>query len=231
MGYFGVIQAHCFKQSDSILKHVHRVTPKWLWRLQGQSYFLWVIVLTQTATLQSHCFALRWAIFELHVKQFWDKCTEWSQNGFDHFGVKCSPYMFYWHPQVPNLNPFHSTACRFSCHCFCQQSYCRGAGIRRPSAHHPLTQVSLKPLHGSRSNFMDSFLSPITKDFFPLFKIVKFHIFVLVFVHMGLCPSSSFSRISTQLYVNMVTMRGCEVINLSMICQKLKQNVLLWHFC
>ncbi len=59
----------------------------------------------------------------------------------------------------------------FSSAWLCQQSYCHGAGVRRP-----YTQVSQKPLHGSRPNFVGSSLSTISPDHF-FFLFSKFSIF------------------------------------------------------
>ncbi len=73
----------------------------------------------------------------------------------------------------------------------------------------PLIQVYQKPLHGSKPNFVERYLSAISLDtFFSFFKIVEFHI-CFVFVNMGpyvsqnfktLYFSHSFVPISTKLY-------------------------------
>ena len=83
---------------------------------------------------------------------------------------------------------------------------CRGAGVR------PLTRVSQKPLHGSRPNFVERYLSAISVDvFFSLFTNFDFQVFTIfffVFVNMGPYGSQnskryfshSFGPISTKLY-------------------------------
>ena len=71
----------------------------------------------------------------------------------------------------------------------CQQSYCYDAGVRRSSSvRRPWSQVSRKPLHGSRPNFVGSSLSTISPDdcfclFVCLFQ--NFHDFIFIFVNMG----------------------------------------------
>ena len=65
----------------------------------------------------------------------------------------------------------------------CQQSYCCGAG----SDVRPSTRDSQKPLHGSRLNFMGSYMSPGIFFFFFL-QNFNFHICTIlffVFVNMG----------------------------------------------
>ncbi len=55
---------------------------------------------------------------------------------------------------------------------FTQQMYCRGARIRRPSVRCPLTQVSRKPLHGSRLIFLESYLSTISPALFSCVRLL-----------------------------------------------------------
>ena len=66
--------------------------------------------------------------------------------------------------------PYFSHCRHFSSAWLCHQSYCHGAGVR------PLTQVSQKPLHGSRPKLIESYLSIIfSVIFFSFFKIFTFH--------------------------------------------------------
>ncbi len=55
---------------------------------------------------------LRPAVFE--IIPIWDKCTKWPQNDLEQEKVKCTPYICYYNPQVPNFSPFHSTTNHFS---------------------------------------------------------------------------------------------------------------------
>ncbi len=54
----------------------------------------------------------------------------------------------------------------FSSAWLCQQSYSRGAGVRRRSLARPLTRISQKALSGSKPNFMRSYLCAISPDRF-----------------------------------------------------------------
>ena len=76
----------------------------------------------------------------------------------------------------------------FSSAWLCQQNYCdRHPSSVRPSIH-PLTQVSQKPLHGSRPNFTESYLFTISPDcfFFQNFQFpIFFYDFSFIFVNMG----------------------------------------------
>ncbi len=87
----------------------------------------------------------------------------------------------------------------FSSARLCQQSYCHGVGPnRRPSSvRRPLTQVSRKPLHGSRSNFMDSSLSTTSPHVFFFFfsKCSIYDLFFFIFVHMGPQGSKNFKTL------------------------------------
>ncbi len=68
------------------------------------------------------------------------------------------------------------------------------ASVVRPSVVRPETQVSQKPLHGSRPNFMGSYLSTISPDHFFVFSkfsIFKFLRIFFVFVNMGLYGSKN----------------------------------------
>ncbi len=45
----------------------------------------------------------------LSYRPFWDKCTEWPQNGFKFYKVKDTPYLCYSYPRVPNFTRFALT--------------------------------------------------------------------------------------------------------------------------
>ncbi len=88
-------------------------------------------------------------------------------------------------------------------------SYCfsSSAWRRRPSSVvRPLTRVSQKPLHGSRPNLVESYLSAISPDrFFFLFCFVfkifyfkNFKDFFFVFVNMGPYVSQYFKTLLLQ---------------------------------
>ncbi len=53
--------------------------------------------------------------------------------------------------------------------------------VQRPLSVRPLTQVSQKPLHGSRPNFVESYISAISPDLFIFFKIFDFQIFIFFY--------------------------------------------------
>ncbi len=64
----------------------------------------------------------------------------------------------------------------------------------------PLNQVSQNPLHGSRSHFVESYLSAIPPDYFsPFFKMLDFQnflrVFFFVFVNMGPNGSQNFKTL------------------------------------
>ncbi len=114
----------------------------------------------------------------------------------------------------------------------CQQSYCRGASIR------PLTQVSQKLLHGSKPNFVESYLSAISPAFFfSKFLIFKFLRFF--FVNIGpygsqncktlLLPHSH--PISTKLYDKYNSHGRIQAITLFGDLPKIKNVLALWIFC
>ncbi len=113
----------------------------------------------------------------------------------------------------------------------------RGTGVRCLSIR-PLTQISQKPLHGSRSNFVESDLSAISPDFF-FSKILIFRFLRLCFVcvNMGPYGSQSFRTLLLHSFgsipnftINMIIMVdiGCYLFG------DLPKNInamALWNFC
>ena len=119
--------------------------------------------------------------------------------------------------------------------------YCRGAGVRRLSIH-PLTQVSQKPLHGSRPNFVESYLSTISPDFFFIFSqflILKFFTIIFRFPYHGTLWEPKFQnttsptvslRFQPNFMINMIVIGEYRLLLFFFflaICQKLK---IVWYF-
>ncbi len=110
-----------------------------------------------------------------------------------------------------------------------EQSYCRGAGVRRPFVR-PVTQVSQKSLHGYRPNFMGSYLSAIPPDCFQFF--FNFQILTIFFSfsfswdHMGSkIQNTTYPTVSVQFQPNfMINMliKGEYRVFFFVICQNLK---------
>ncbi len=106
---------------------------------------------------------------------------------------------------------------------------CRGAAIRCP-----LTQVSQKPLHGSRPNFGEIYLSAISPDlFFQNFLFSNFYDFFFFFVNMGPHGNLNFNtsptifiRFQQNFMINMIVMGEYRLLLILAICQKLK---ILWQ--
>ncbi len=137
-----------------------------------------------------------------------------------------------------SLINYHINACFFTSAWLSQQSYCHGAGIRRPSVHQ-LTKVSHKLLHGSRPNFVENYLSAISPDTFSFFKILDFQIFTVCFlfvVFFGSLMEAKISKcyfshicdpISTKLYDKYDSHLGIRLLLFWAIGQVLK---IFWHF-
>ncbi len=107
----------------------------------------------------------------------------------------------------------------------------RATVMAQASVISPLTQVSQKPLHGSRPNFMESYL-PYLQTIFSFFKIFYFHIFT-IFISISLTwdPngakiskhyfSHNFDPISTKFMTNMIVMGEYRLLLFLAICQKI----------
>ena len=103
---------------QSIVRQVHRITPKWPWTLWSQRYYRYLHSLA-TTTQESHislCFTLRPAIFKLLV--ILEQVHQWSQYGLEHLKSQRYRYSIYWYILLlPTSHKFESVVlcdCLFS---------------------------------------------------------------------------------------------------------------------
>ena len=69
---------------QAIFKQVHQITPKWPLTLKGQRYPIYMLQLPLLPNCSLFCCTA--GCFQVKgYRPFWDKCTELTQNGIEHY--------------------------------------------------------------------------------------------------------------------------------------------------